>query len=297
MKVDGGKIQKLRKSRGWSHDNFITAMGQDPITKKTLVRVETNERASPRPSTVKKIADTLGVPVESLERIEAHTKQERPPGANLDSSRYLYVESSTARVVLKRWTHPDPYTHRVFEMGRMREEIGICDEYVYRRTDRIESIPDNVSRVTLDWRSTGIIGDVSGYCGTDVSEDLSDRRVITHRDHTTLIYAISPRQKELNASITLFNELRPLYLDTSIKTLDGAWTSKLEIHVDFSAVLDTVFAREPTVVYLRGYDERPTEIIEVHKEEGVNVWSASYGGSDVYLEPNSRVRMEWQLVP
>ena len=272
MKVDGEKIKRLRESRGWSQKQFVEAMGQDIISKKTLARVETNAKASPRPSTVKSIADTLEVSVESLARVETYQEQERSLDASRGSSPYLYVKSSTAYVTLKQWTHPEPHARRVFQIRGKPKEIKIYDEYMYRRTDKIESIPDHLSRVKLDWRSSGIIGDVSGYCGTDVSKDFSKSRVITHADSTVLIYTISPGHKELNSSVILFNDLEPPhYLDTSIKTLDGVWTNELEIKVDFSEVLDTVFAREPTAEFLRGDDEYPKEIIEVHKEEGANI--------------------------
>jgi transcriptional regulator with XRE-family HTH domain len=65
----GEKLSRLRKSKGISQESLAE---NSNISLRTIQRIETGT-ATPRPYTIKKLAETLGVPVEQLS-----TSQENP---------------------------------------------------------------------------------------------------------------------------------------------------------------------------------------------------------------------------
>lgn len=209
-----------------------------------------------------------------------------------DENNSPYIVSSSACIKLKRWTHNVSYEHRTFLMDGELREIETYDEYVYRRQDEMEFIPENSYELRLPWRSAGILGDMKGCQGTDVTEDPERRTLATHKDYALFLYSVSQHQKSLISCINLYNDLNPRHLDLSIKAFENAQTAGLQIKVDFSAVPNTVFAWEPKAEYLLSNQTVGKEI-EVHKE-GSSVWCAYYAPKSETVKPGSRVRMSWQ---
>jgi HTH-type transcriptional regulator, competence development regulator len=65
MEVDGMKLREIRLDRGYSQEELHQLTG---ISRDTISRLETGGRPNPHPSTLRKLADALGVSVGDIRK-------------------------------------------------------------------------------------------------------------------------------------------------------------------------------------------------------------------------------------
>jgi transcriptional regulator with XRE-family HTH domain len=65
MEVDGVKLKEMRLDRGLSQEELHEMTG---VSRDTISRMETGDRPSPHPKTLRKLAEALGVSVADIRK-------------------------------------------------------------------------------------------------------------------------------------------------------------------------------------------------------------------------------------
>jgi transcriptional regulator with XRE-family HTH domain len=131
--MDLRELRNIRLRRGLSQADLSAITG---VAEYTISEIEAGKRPNPRPSTLRKLAQGLGVEVADLYGESAYPLGEAPPSAEQRSFNHL-LEEERREAIYQPWLefadrYADRWERRIqtgaFDIGSVNEFLTILDE-------------------------------------------------------------------------------------------------------------------------------------------------------------------------